>query len=47
MATFVKIDTSAAALLAAVAVIVTAVLVAPEAVMSLLSGIEAAITGAY
>lgn len=47
MATFVRIDTKAAAILAAVAVVVTAVLVAPDAVEGLLSGIEAALTGAY
>jgi hypothetical protein len=47
MATFIQIDTKAAVLLAAVAVVVTAVLVAPDAVEGLVSGIKAAITGAY
>lgn len=47
MATFVRIDTKAAALLAVVGVILTAVLVAPDAVEGLVSGIMAALTGAY
>jgi hypothetical protein len=47
MATFIRIDTGAAAILAAVGVLLTAMLVAPDAVEGLLSGIWAGITGAY
>jgi hypothetical protein len=47
MATFVRIDTKAAAILAAVGVLLTATLVAPDAVEGLLTGVWAGITGAY
>ncbi|WP_276260581.1 hypothetical protein [Haloglomus litoreum] len=47
MATFIQIDTRAAVLLTIVGAVLTAVVVAPEAVESLVSGLMAAITGAY
>jgi len=47
MATFLKVDMRAAAVIAAVGAVLTAALVAPDQVVGFLEAIQAAIMGGY